>query len=103
MKLKDLLYKVNLLKVVGSTNIQITDVQFDSRKIKTGGLFVAVKGTVSDGHKYIKDVIKNGAVAIIVEKIPIKLDKNVTYVQVASSTSALGVVAANFYGNPSKK
>ena len=103
MKLQDLLYKVNLLKVVGSTNIQISDVQFDSRKIKKGGLFVAVKGTVSDGHKYIKGVIKNGAVAIIVEKTPIELDKNITYVQVASSKSALAVVAANFYGNPSEK
>ena len=103
MKLQDLLYKVNLLKVVGSTNIQISDVQFDSRKIKKGGLFVAVKGTVSDGHKYIKGVIKNGAVALIVEKTPIELDKNITYVQVASSKSALAVVAANFYGNPSEK
>ncbi len=103
MKLQDLLYKVNLLKIVGSTNIQISDIQFDSRKIKKAGLFVAVKGTVSDGHKYIESVIRDGAIAIIVEKIPIKLNDNITYVQVASSYNALAIIAANFYGNPSER
>ena len=68
MKLQELLYKVNILKIVGSINIQISDIQFDSRKIKKGGLFVAVKGMVSDGHKYIESVISDGAIAIIVEK-----------------------------------
>ena len=103
MKLQDLLYKVNILKVVGSTNIEISDVQFDSRKIQVKGLFVAIKGTISDGHQYIQSAIKDGAIAIIVEQIPIELNDNITYVQVASSYNALGVIAANFYNNPSDR
>ena len=67
MKLQDLLYKVNILKVVGATNIEISEVQFDSRKIKKKGLFVAIKGSISDGHQYIRNTIKDGAIAIIVD------------------------------------
>ena len=103
MKLQDLLYKVNILKLIGSTNIEISDVQFDSRKIQKKGLFIAIKGTISDGHQYIQNTIKDGAMAIIVEQLPSQLNDNITYVQVANSYNALGVIAANFYNNPSER
>lgn len=103
MKLQELLYKVNILKVIGSTNIEIHDVHFDSRKVKKKGLFVAIKGVTSDGHQYIQDTIEDGAIAIIVEQIPIDLNDNITYIQVASSYNALGLIAANFYKNPSER
>ena len=103
MKLQELLYKVNILKIVGNTNIDIHDIQFDSRKIKHKGLFIAIKGTVSDGHEYIESVINDGALAIVVEKIPLELNKKITYIKVVNSYNALGVLAANFYKNPSEK
>ena len=103
MKLQDLLYKVNILKLIGSTNIEISDVQFDSRKIQKKGLFIAIKGTISDGHQYIQNTIKDGAIAIIVEQLPSQLNDNITYVQVANSYNALAVIAANFYNNPSER
>ncbi|MEC7864201.1 MAG: UDP-N-acetylmuramoyl-L-alanyl-D-glutamate--2,6-diaminopimelate ligase [Bacteroidota bacterium] len=103
MKLQDLLYKVNILKIVGTTDIAISDVQFDSRKIQKKGLFIAIKGVISDGHQYIQSSIQDGAIAVIVEQIPNKLHDNITYIQVTSSYNALGVIAANFYNNPSEK
>jgi len=103
MKLQELLYKVNVLRVIGSTNIEIHDVYFDSRKVKKKGLFVAIKGVNSDGHEYIEDTVEGGAIAIIVEQIPIDLNNNITYVQVVSSYNALGLIAANFYKNPSER
>ena len=103
MKLQDLLYKVNILKLIGSTNIEISDVQFDSRKIQKKGLFIAIKGTISDGHQYIQNTIKDGVIAIIVEQLPSQLNDKITYVQVANSYNALGVIAANFYNNPSER
>ena len=103
MRLQDLLYKVNTLKLVGSTNIEISNVQFDSRTMKREGLFVAIKGTISDGNQYITSAIKEGAVAIIVEQIPVELNDNITYVQVLSSYNALAIIAANFYKNPSER
>ncbi len=103
MKLQDLLYKVNILKLIGSTNIEISDVQFDSRKIQKKGLFIAIKGTISDGHQYIQNTIKDGAMAIIVEQLPSQLNDKITYVQVANSYNALGVISANFYNNPSER
>lgn len=103
MKLQDLLYKVNILKLVGSTNVEICDVQFDSRKIKEGSLFVAINGINLDGHQYITRAIKSGAIAIIVEQMPVKLNDNIIYVQVSSSYDAIGIIAGNFYNNPSEK
>jgi UDP-N-acetylmuramoyl-L-alanyl-D-glutamate--2,6-diaminopimelate ligase len=103
MNLQEILYKVNITKVVGITNVEISDIAFDSRKIKNSFLFVAVKGTVSDGHDYIESTIKNGAIAVIVEDIPKILNEKATYVQVEDSNIALGIIAANFYDNPSEK
>jgi UDP-N-acetylmuramoyl-L-alanyl-D-glutamate--2,6-diaminopimelate ligase len=101
--LKDILYKVSLLSVSGSTEIAIENVCFDSRKARKGSLFVAVKGTVTDGHAFMDQVAEAGASAIVCEKLPEQLKGGVTYIAVKDSTEALGVIAANFYGNPSQK
>ncbi len=101
--LKDILYKVPVEAVFGSTDIDISTLEFDSRKVQQDSLFVAIKGTVSDGHAYISDVIKNGARVIICQEIPHVKELNVTYVQVQNSNEALAIIASNFYGNPSSK
>lgn len=103
MNLQELLYKVNIIKVVGTTNIEVVAIAFDSRKIKNDSLFVAIKGTQSDGHNYISQTIKAGATVIVLQDMPVDFDDNVTYIQVENSNNALGIIAANFYGNPSLK
>jgi UDP-N-acetylmuramoyl-L-alanyl-D-glutamate--2,6-diaminopimelate ligase len=103
MNLQQLLYKVNITKVVGTTHIEIADITFDSRQIKKSALFVAIKGTQSDGHSYIQQTIEAGAIVIVLEDMPADLDNKVTYVQVENSNIALGIIAANFYDNPSEK
>ena len=103
MNLKDLLYKVNILRLCGTTDVLISDVHFDSRKIRKGSLFVAIKGSLSDGHQYIKSAINNGATAVIVEQIPSELDEYTAYIQVESSYDTLSIVASNFYGSPSSR
>ena len=103
MKLQDLLYKVNILKVVGRIHINISEVQFDSRKVQKKDLFVAIKGVKTDGHNYIQSAIKDGAIAIIVESIPDQLNDDITYIQVKDSYNALALISANFYDNPSEK
>jgi len=103
MNLQQLLYKVNITKVVGTTHIELSDIAFDSRKIKESSLFVAIKGTQSDGHSYIQQTIEAGATVIVLEDMPADLDNKVTYVQVDDSNIALGILAANFYDNPSEK
>ena len=82
MNLQDLLYKVSVLKVVGTTNFEVVAIAFDSRKVKENSLFVAVKGTVSDGHTYIEQTIQAGAAVIVLEDMPAVLDDNITYVGV---------------------
>ena len=84
MNLQDLLYKVSLESVLGSTNVDIADIQFDSRKIAKNNLFVAVSGTIYDGHKFISNAISDGAIAIIVEQFPEKIYENITYIKVKS-------------------
>lgn len=101
--LKDILYKVALTEVIGDTNISISSVQFDSRKVKEGCLFIAVKGLTVDGHDFIDQTIKNGAAAIICEYLPEKIHKGITYLKVKDSGEALGIIASNFYGQPSSK
>ena len=103
MNLQELLYKVSFVKIIGSTNVEVADIAFDSRKVKAASLFVALKGTQSDGHDYILETINSGAKVIVHEDIPIKLDEKITYVQVKDSNIALGIIAANFYDNPSEK
>lgn len=101
--LKDILYKAGIIEVVGSTNIAITALSFDSRKIEKDSLFIAIKGTLSDGHKYIDDTISKGAIAILCDEIPVNQNEKVTYIKVKDTSAALGIIAGNFYDNPSEK
>ncbi|WP_353138140.1 UDP-N-acetylmuramoyl-L-alanyl-D-glutamate--2,6-diaminopimelate ligase [Pseudopedobacter sp.] len=101
--LKDILYGVAIEQVIGSTEVEISQLQFDSRKVSGGTLFVAIKGTRSDGHNFINDVTENGAKAVIVELLPEVIAEGVTYIKVANSAKALGLLASNFYHNPSSR
>ena len=100
--LKDILYKVTLEKVVGNTSVAIRNIQFDSRKVGLDDVFVATRGTLSDGHDFIKMASDKGAIAIICEEIPEHIINGITYVQVVDAQRALAVMAANFYNNPSE-
>ncbi|WP_458628825.1 UDP-N-acetylmuramoyl-L-alanyl-D-glutamate--2,6-diaminopimelate ligase [Winogradskyella sp. PC D3.3] len=102
MVLKDILYKVTINAVVGSTNITVRNVQFDSRQIEVNDVFVAISGTLTDGHNYIEKAIKDGATAIVCERLPEILENGITYISVASSNQAMAYMAANFYGHPSE-
>lgn len=101
--LKDILYKVSLLASSGDMSRNITSVCFDSRERAPDSVFVAVKGTLSDGHEYIEKALENGASAIVCERKPANLRSDITYVEVENSAKALGVIAANFYGHPASK
>ena len=103
MKLSDLIKNIKPLSFVGDTEKDITGVEIDSRKIKSGNLFAAIKGTQADGHKFIPKAIELGATAILCEEIPETRVEGVTYVQVASTETAVGTVATTYYGQPSKK
>lgn len=101
--LRDILYKAGLEEVKGSTNIAITSMSVDSRSIEKHSLFVAVRGTSTDGHKFISDVISKGAIAIICEEFPEELNDKITYVKVRDAATALGTMSSNFYDDPSTK
>ncbi|MCE2846045.1 MAG: UDP-N-acetylmuramoyl-L-alanyl-D-glutamate--2,6-diaminopimelate ligase [Sphingobacteriales bacterium] len=101
--LSDLIYKTGIEEVVGNTTIPIGKVCFDSRQAEDGCLFIAVRGVNSDGHRFIDQVISQGAAAIIVEEMPGVLHAGVTYVRVRDSANALSFIAANFYDHPSEK
>lgn len=102
MALKDILYKVTINAVVGSTDVQVTAIDFDSRNISTSYVFVAIKGSLSDGHKFINTAVKQGAVAIVCEVMPQELVDGVTYIEVENTNKALAIMASNYYENPSK-
>ena len=101
--LKDILYKVDLDSILGDTNVAIPHVCFDSREVQKDSLFVAVKGTVSDGHDYISTAIKKGATAIVCEVLPKKRPEQVVFVKAKDSARALGVISCNYYDHPSEK
>lgn len=101
--LSDILYKTRLEEIIGSTNVAISSVTFDSRKVKKDSLFIATRGTASDGHHYIELAIEAGAVTIVCEDFPETLNENITYVKVLDSSASLGYIACNFYDNPSEK
>ena len=100
--LKDILYKVAIEAVKGSTEITINKMDFDSRKIESNDVFIAIRGTISDGHDYIEKAIQLGAVAIVCETFPEIIANGVTYIQVKDTNSALAIMAANYFGNPSQ-
>lgn len=102
-ELKEILYKVSLTSSYGNMAVEVNGICFDSRKVQPGSLFVAVRGTQSDGHDYITKAILQGAVAIVCEKLPDTINETLVYVTVKSSAEALGIIASNFYRNPSEK
>jgi UDP-N-acetylmuramoyl-L-alanyl-D-glutamate--2,6-diaminopimelate ligase len=102
IELKNILYKVTLEAAVGDTGVLINAIHFDSRKIKSNDVFVAIKGQLVDGHNFIDIAISNGAIVIIVEQFPVKLESGITYVQVVDSNSALAIMASNYYNSPSE-
>ena len=101
--LKDILYKVSVNAVYGDTNVKVAQVDFDSRKVVKDSLFVAQKGISVDGHLYIDKAISLGATTIICEELPIRLEANITFIQVEDSSKTLAIIASNFYDNPSSK
>lgn len=103
MILSQLLKNIKPTQVVGSTDTDITGVNIDSRRIEPGHLFVAMKGTQVDGHKFIAKAIELGAKAVLCEDMPEALADGVTFIQVASTEDAVGKVATLFYGDPSRK
>ncbi len=100
--LKDILFGVGLTAVSGSTNVMVNAICFDSRKVGLDDVFVAIKGTLTDGHKFIEKAINSGAICIVCETMPEQLINGVTYVEVDNGNKALAIMASNYYGNPSK-
>lgn len=102
-ELRDILYKAHITSTSGDMTKEVKGICFDSRKAKPGFVFVAVKGTVSDGHEYISKAITLGATAVVCEKLPEATTEAVAFVTVKDSAATLGIMASNFYGNPSAK
>ncbi len=102
-ELKDLLYKVHITSTSGDTAVEIKNICFDSRKVQLGSLFIAIKGVQSDGHEFVEKATASGAVAVLCEKLPDAINDRITYITVKDSAKALGIIASNYYGNPSSK
>ncbi len=101
--LSDIVWKIPAVSVTGDLNIPILSVCFDSRKAVPGSLFVAVRGTINDGHKYIPDVVRQGVSAIVCEEMPDSIRNDITYIITTDSAMALGLICSEFHGRPSKK
>ena len=101
--LKDILYKVSVNTIYGDTNLEISQIDFDSRAVIEGSLFVAQKGVSIDGHLFIDKAIGLGATSVICEILPEKKQENITFIQVDDSNTSLAIIASNFYDNPSSK
>lgn len=101
--LKHILFGVNLKSIQGDRDMEITGLSFDSREVKKGHLFIAIKGLNTDGHLFIDRAISSGALAVLGESFPSDKQQGITYVETESSSKALGVCASNFYGRPSEK
>ncbi|WP_040247569.1 UDP-N-acetylmuramoyl-L-alanyl-D-glutamate--2,6-diaminopimelate ligase [Psychroserpens mesophilus] len=99
--LKDILYKVTINAVVGSTSVDVNTIHFDSRAVANGDVFVAVKGTTADGHNFIEKAIQQGAIAVVCEALPKHIQNGITYIEVEDTSSALAYMASNYYENPS--
>ena len=94
---------VGLIQTVGNTAVEVNAIVFDSRKVNEGAVFVASKGTTVDGHQFIDKAIELGAKVILLEQMPAATEEGITYLQVENSNVAMGLMAANFFGNPSRK
>lgn len=101
--LKDILYRVSIEAVIGGTDIAVNKIEFDSRKVELNDVFVAIKGTLSDGHDFITKALSQGATAVICEEFPKVVVNGVTYIKVNNSNEALAFMASNYYDNPSAK
>ena len=101
MVLRDILYKTAIEAVKGPTDIGVSKIEFDSRNVGRDDVFVAIRGTVSDGHEFIGKAIRQGAIAIVCDTLPEDTVEGVTYIQAKSASAALAHMAANYYGNPS--
>lgn len=102
MNIRELVRPIKHKTIIGKEDVEITGINIDSRKIEKGHLFIAVKGTQTDGHKFIDKAIENGAVAVVCEDIPDDKKEDVTYVVVKNSEENVGVIATEFYGNPTE-
>ena len=103
MKLENIIESVNVCEIKGNVDKEIAGIQMDSRLVEAGHLFVAVKGTQTDGHAYIEKAIEKGASAIVCETLPDTLNEHVTYIRVADTEDAVGKLATTFYGDPTSK
>lgn len=101
--LADILHSASVIEIAGCERIEINQLQIDSRKVSKGDCFIAVKGTTADGHNFISKCIEQGAAAIICEGLPAEINPNVTYIKVQNTSKALGIIASNFFENPSSK
>ena len=101
MVIKNILKAVDVVSLTGDKNVNILNIEFDSRKVTPGSLFIAVKGTKSDGHDFINEAIASGSAAILCEKLPGNADKNICWIKTTDSAKALGIISSNFFGNPS--
>jgi UDP-N-acetylmuramoyl-L-alanyl-D-glutamate--2,6-diaminopimelate ligase len=101
MRIDEILKDIDVVSLSGKTDRLISAIVFDSRNVTQGSLFVAVKGKLSDGHDFISDAIRSGALAILCENLPENADSNICWIKTRDSAKALGQAAANFYGNPS--
>jgi UDP-N-acetylmuramoyl-L-alanyl-D-glutamate--2,6-diaminopimelate ligase len=101
--LREIIYKVAIEAVKGSTDIAINKMEFDSRKIVANDVFVAIRGTISNGHDFIETAIWNGAIAVVCDTLPETITKGITYIQVKDTNKALAYMAANYFENPSQK
>lgn len=103
MKLNELLKAIQPIQVIGNQEVEIKEVNIDSRQVREGDLFMAMRGTQTDGHAYIASAIEKGAVAVLCEDLPEQLNDGVTYIQVKESEDAVGKLATAFYGDPTSK
>jgi len=103
ISLKEIVYKVGIESVIGSMDISINKMDFDSRNIGLNDVFVAIRGTISNGHDYIDKAINLGAIAIVCDTFPENSIKGITYIKVKDTNKAMAFMAANYFGNPSEK
>ena len=103
INLKDILWKVAIEAVHGSTDVAIEKMEFDSRKVSENDVFIAIRGTISDGHEFIETAINKGAIAIICDSFPEIIVSGITYIKVNDTNKAMAFMAANYFDNPSQK
>ena len=103
MKLQEIINGINILETKGNLDLEISDIHIDSRKVEENHLFIAVKGTQTDGHAYIGKAIEKGAKAIVCETLPEEINNDITYIKVENTEDCVGKIATTFYGSPTSK